>query len=129
MDFRYNPYMMQLLRFGNTPYSKDKLILVSLLGSLILNIVLWVILISKFGYSQDPLPLHFNVVYGIDFVGTVSQVHQLPASGLVIFFVNWLLSRAIYPTVKLYSYFLTIGTVVIQAILLAGGLSIIYLNS
>lgn len=107
---------------------RDKLVLVSLLGSAVINILLWVLLLSKFGYSQDRLPLHFNVVYGIDFVGSSRQVYQLPAAGLTIFFVNWLLTRSIYPRLKLFGYFLTTVALAVQVILLVAIMSLIFLN-
>ncbi len=97
---------------------RDRLILVSFGVSLAVNIILWIMVAGKFGWSSEPVPLHFNVVYGIDLVGSSRNLYQIPAAGLVIFLVNFWLARAVFSKEKLLVYFLGFGTLVIQAIFL-----------
>ncbi len=93
---------------------KDKLILVSFGISLVINIILWVMVASKFGLSAEQIPLHFNVVSGIDFVGSSRNLYQIPGAGLLIFLINIWLARAIIAKEKLFAYFLGFGSLVVQ---------------
>lgn len=106
----------------------DKLVLVSVFGAAVTNIVLWAILLIKFGYSQEQVPLHYNAVYGIDFVGEARQIYQLPATGLVVLLVNFLLARSVYPSFRFFGYILTFTAFVVQIILLVGGIFVVILN-
>lgn len=112
----------------HSKFFRDRLILVSGLLSLLVNIILWIILLSKFGYSQEPTPLHFSVIYGIDFVGPSSKIYQIPFLGLVIFSINTFLSRLAYEREKLFSYFLLVAAAVSQIILFIAALSLISLG-
>lgn len=105
-------------------YFRDRLILVSFFASLALNIILWVIVAGKFGISGERVPLHFNVVSGINAIGSAWALYQLPASGLIVFLINWVLGISIYEHQRLFSYFLGWTAVFAQAVLLMGILSL-----
>lgn len=109
-------------------YFRDRLIFVSFSVGIALNIILWAVLMSKFGYSSQSVPLHFNVVYGVDFVRDSRMVYQIPAAGLAVFLVNIFLGRLAYRQELFFAYVLVIGQAAVQAILLIGGLAIIVLN-
>lgn len=106
----------------------DRLIFVSFLAGIIINIILWVLLAGKFGFSTRPVPLHFNVVYGIDFVKSSRTIYQLPLAGLTIVFLNLFLARLLYEREKPLSYVLCVAAGVVQGILLIGGVAIAILN-
>ncbi|OGE79201.1 MAG: hypothetical protein A2751_04375 [Candidatus Doudnabacteria bacterium RIFCSPHIGHO2_01_FULL_46_14] len=108
---------------------KDRLIFVSFVISAILNIILWLMLAGKFGWSAEKIPLHFNVAYGIDYLGTARQVYEIPLTGLVLLAINTLLAVKLYSREKLFSYFLSFGSIVLQLILSAAALSLIVLNA
>ena len=110
-------------------YFRDRLVLVSSIITFILNIILWLILLGKFGLSKELIPLHFNVVYGIDFVGKASKIYQLPGSGLIIFLVNSLLSALSFTKEKFLSYLLIFASMAVQFILLLAALSVFFLNA
>lgn len=114
--------------FFSNSYIHDRLILVSLGAGLILNIILWIVIVSKFGLSHEQEALHFNIVYGIDLVGSSRQLYELPAAGLIIFLVNLWLAKLIYERDRLFSYFLAYGSLVAQLILGMGLLSLVILN-
>ena len=107
---------------------RDRLIFVSSLAAAILNIILWLMLAGKFGFSSGKIPLHFNVIYGIDFLSSTRQIYQLPLAGLVIGLVNSFLALQLYQREKLLSYFLAFSAAVVQVLLLAAAFSLIVLN-
>lgn len=108
---------------------RDRLIFVSTLTSAILNIILWFIVAGKFGFSADKVALHFNVVYGIDFLGSARQIYQIPLAGLVIGLVNFFLSVKIYAREKLFSYILSLAGLAVQILLLVAVLVLAILNA
>lgn len=107
---------------------KDRLIFVSVVLSAILNIILWLALGSKFGWSEARVPLHFNVVYGIDYLGKSWEIYEIPLVGLVLLAVNTFLAAKLYLREKLFSYFLSFGSVAIQLILIIAGAVLFVLN-
>lgn len=121
--------MTKFINFVTDIYFRDRLILVSFASSLFVNIILWIVLAGKFGLSREPLPLHFSVVYGIDFVGSARKLYQLPGAGLLIFFVNLFLGRGLYDREKLLSYFLGFATLAVQIIFAVAVLALVVLNS
>ncbi len=120
--------MRKIESFFHSVFFRDRLILISAAAGLILNIILWILLASKFGYSQEKIALHFNVVYGIDFVGDANRVYQIAILGLLIFIVNLALAKMIYGKEKLLAYFLTTAGAFVQIILLIAALSLLNLN-
>ena len=110
-------------------YVSDQLILVSLCLGLLVNIILWIVLAGKFGWQNRSIPLHFNAVYGIDFVAKSRWVYQLPGAGLVIFCVNLVLSHATFQHERIFSYFLTWTAAFVQVFLLAAGVALVLSNA
>lgn len=98
-------------------FFRDRLILVSFNVGLIFNIVLWIVLLSKFGFGSERIPLHFSVVYGIDFVGDSWRIYQIPFLGLAILGANFVLGKIVYEREKLFSYFLFVTAAAVQLIL------------
>lgn len=56
--------------------------------SAFINIIVWILLVSKFGFSSELGPLHFNIVYGIDLVDREYFVYQLPIFGILVILLN-----------------------------------------
>src|SRR3990167_33170 len=109
-------------------YLRDRLILVSVVSGVLINIILWLVFAGKFGFSGDRIPLHFNVVYGIDFLGSARRIYQLPAAYLVILIVNFFLGRMIYDREAFFSYLLSFTAVFAQVVILASALALLILN-
>ncbi len=107
-----------------TDFLKDRLILVSFLSGLALNIILWIGLLSNFGFAAKPVPLHFNIVFGIDFLGSSRKIYQLPGASLLILVLNFFLAKTIYQSEKLFSYFLSVAAAIIQVLLFLAALSL-----
>lgn len=110
-------------------YWQDRLILVSGAASILINIVLWIWLFGKFGLGREIVPVHFNIVSGIDLTGPGNRLYQLPAAGLVILSANFALGRALHATERMTSYFLAFGAFTAQIYLLLGVFWITAINS
>ncbi len=108
--------------------SKNFRIFIPIALGLLFNIVLWALTIGKFGYSQDPIPLHFNIVYGIDYIGASYNIYQIPLLGLIILLLNFWLARVLNRREKLLSHFLLIAGALTNAILLIADIALIILN-
>jgi hypothetical protein len=111
------------------PILKDRLIFVSTLSAAILNIILWLILAGKFGFSGARVPLHYSVVYGIDFLGSARKIYEIPLTGAAAGLINFWLAGLLYEREKLFAYLLSFSSAVLQLILLAGALALVVLNA
>lgn len=120
--------MRKIGTYFHSFFFRDRLILISGATGLTLNIILWILLLSKFGYSQEKIALHFNVVYGIDFVGGTNRVYQIAILGVLILIINLSLAKMIYGKERLFAYFLTLSGALVQIILLLAALSLLNLN-
>lgn len=110
-------------------FLRDRLVLVSLGITLVINILLWLLTIGKFSFSEELLPLHFSVVYGIDVVGSSKQIYELPAAALLILAINFGLAKIIYQEARLFSYFLSVAAGLTQIVFLVAVILLVILNA
>jgi len=97
---------------------KEKKFILSLIVSLFLNVFIWIYLLIAIKFTVEPIPLHYNIYYGIDLIGNWYKIFYIPFFGLLIIFINFIFSSIIYGREKIISYFLTAITIFSQAILL-----------
>lgn len=93
----------------------------------ILNLCLWVFLLWNLEPTNELVPFHYNIYLGIDLIKPWWHLYQLPLIGLIIFLINFSLAFITYKDNKLLSYFLIFASLIIQGILLWGGVLIISL--
>lgn len=55
------------------------------------NVVSWLLVISKIQSLPEPVILHYNAYFGIDMTGQSEMVFLLPAAGLLVGFINFIL--------------------------------------
>ena len=96
---------------------EKKLFIFTLIISLFINIFIWAFLFLKIKAQSNPIPLHYNIYFGIDLIGKWYKIFLIPLLGLIIFFINFIVSSIIYSREKILSYYLAIITVFIQIIL------------
>ena len=60
--------------------------------ALLLNVLIWLFLIIKIKPSVNWIPLHYNVYFGIDFLGPWVYIFVYPFLGLLIIFINSFIS-------------------------------------
>lgn len=121
-------------KFKNSPAKKNKLIIISNICALIINIVLWVFLaielkkIINLNPQITTIPLHYNVFLGIDMFGKWYKAFLFPLIGSIIFIINFMLAWLLYSKKSLASYFLSLSSLIIQIIFSVCGLLIVLIN-
>ncbi|MEA2088888.1 MAG: hypothetical protein U9O55_03560 [Patescibacteria group bacterium] len=108
-------------------FFKDKIIFANLIISIIINSIIWINLlrIKKVG---EMIPLHYNVYFGIDYIGDWHKIFIVPLIGIIILIINFLLALLIYYKDKFISYILVFTVLFVQIILFLASLSIVWIN-
>ncbi len=111
------------------PYWKDSVITTTIFFSVILNLFIWIFLLNNRIEGNYPIILHYNLTFGVDYLGNYGKVFLMPLIGAIIFIFNTLLGYNVYSKEKLASYFLQFNALIIQAFLLFAGYLIVKVNS
>lgn len=109
-------------------YWKDKNIVFLSVFGLLINIYLWIFLASNKIESDYPIILHYNLFFGVDYLGNYEKIYLIPLTGLIIIIVNSVLGQIFYTKEKLVAYFLIFNMLIIQIFLLFAGHLIIKVN-
>ncbi|SRR6056297_378334 len=122
-------------KIKNTPAQKSKIIIISTFLSFLFNLTIWGLiyfqfypLVKNLPPELSFIPLHYNVYLGVDMFGHWQKILILPAIGLLIFFVNTILSFLIYNKKEVLSYFLSIGSLLCQIFLIIATILTILIN-
>ncbi len=108
-------------------YWRDKKIFWALLAGLLINIFFWLALRSLISSLENPIPLHYNIYFGVDLLGDKQEIFKLSFIASLIFLINFVLSFIIYHKEKLLSYFFVFSGVLVQVMLFIFSLLIINL--
>ena len=111
------------------PYWKDKQIMAVLFLSVLLNIFIWIFLIQNQKENSHPIILHYNLFFGVDYLGNYEKIYLIPIAGLIIIIVNSILGHLLYLKEKLAVYFLVFIIFIVQLLLLINSYLIIRINS
>ncbi len=110
---------------------KDNFFRVNFFLSIIFNFLIWAVVAWKFiplVTPGEPLPLHFNIYFGIDFIGEWYKLLFIPLLGIIFIFTNFILADIAYLRDKIVSYFLIGASVFAQIILFLAVYMIILIN-
>lgn len=95
----------------------------------VLNIATWVWpLIHLRVASGEQVFLHYNILYGVDYVGEWWRVLYLPLTGLVILVANACLGWFLFHKDKFVAYALNAVAVLCQVFLLIAVSLLVFLN-
>lgn len=106
----------------------NRFIYLNFLSGLLLNLIIWLFLFINITPSLEPIPLHYNIYFGIDYFGPSNRIFFLPLLGLLILLVNFFLSLLFYFKEKILSYFLIFSSILVQFLLIVASVFIILLN-
>ena len=104
---------------------------VTCLISFLLLLFLWVLPLWRIVplAAQKPfLPLHYNVLMGIDRFGPWYHVFIFPALGTLLFFLNTIFEALFYQKARVLSSFFAYGTLITEGLLLASLIFMMLLN-
>jgi hypothetical protein len=96
--------------------------------SLALNLVNWVWLLWKIRPQVDPIFLHYNILFGVDYVGEWWRILFLPLAGLLIFLINGTIAWIIFSKNKFAAELLNFAALLCQIFLLVAGALLVFLN-
>lgn len=110
---------------------RDKFFKIVVGLSLLINLAIWIFLyvkISPLGNTSSILPLHYNVYFGIDFIGDWKMVFMLPTAGIIFIMINFILADVVYLKDKVIGYFLAGAGLFSQIILAMAAFTVVMLN-
>jgi len=96
--------------------------------SLLLNIFTWIWLLIEIRPQTEPVFLHYNILFGVDFVGEWWQALYLPISGLAIIVVNAAMGWLLFSRDKFLAQILNGISLFCQLFLLFAAALLVFLN-
>ncbi|MCK4968074.1 MAG: hypothetical protein KAS12_03375 [Candidatus Aenigmarchaeota archaeon] len=97
---------------------RNKFLVVSLLSALVINVFFWLFILFKLSSITTPIPLRYNVVVGINSIGSWKIMYQLTLIGLIVWLINSFFTTFFYQrNEKILSYFLSISNCLVQILL------------
>jgi hypothetical protein len=109
-------------------FISDRMNSVGLGISLLINIIHWSILYFKIKPDLDNVLLHYNVVYGADFIGKSMYLYWIPLLAFILLIVNIGLAISFYHKEKLASHFISIASIAVQLVFFAATFILILVN-
>lgn len=121
----------QLDKIRNSVKKRGRFIFIGFGFSLFLNLAVWLLLYFRLFLlvkNLPSVPLHYNVYFGIDWIGSPITMFLLPLFGFLTILANLILSYIVYIKEKLWSYFLTSGTILIETFILLVSIFVVLIN-
>ena len=115
--------------FFSNSFWKDRLIVNLTALSLLLNMSLWIYFFQNKIESDYPIILHYNLIFGVDYLGDYEKIYFISFVGLILILFNSILGYILYNKEKLASYFLAFNTLIVQIFLIVAGYLIVGINS
>lgn len=103
----------------------NKNIILIFIFALILNLANWLFLISNVKPKVDPIPLHYNIYFGIDLIGQWYFIYAITLSGLLIIIINFWLALIQKKEAIFLKYILLSSALTAQIFLLLASIFII----
>ncbi|MEK7189644.1 MAG: hypothetical protein AAB666_01550 [Patescibacteria group bacterium] len=114
-------------RFPVRLFLRDKLVISSLVVAGFLNAALWIYLLLAIK-SAENIFLHYTIHFGVDLVGSFSNLLMLPLLGLALILLNFTIAYFLYDNLKRLGLLMAAATPVIQVFLLVEGFFLAFLN-
>ncbi|MFH1597644.1 MAG: hypothetical protein ABIB97_01050 [Patescibacteria group bacterium] len=116
-----------MISFGKKILAKksSRNIIYIILSGVLVNVSNWIYLAITLQPKSEPIPLHYNIYFGIDLIGVWYNMYAMPFSGLLIIGINIWLLKIVKPKDVLTKYFLAAGLTFAQVILLLATVYII----
>jgi hypothetical protein len=96
--------------------------------ALLINIIHWLILYYKIKPGQDDVLLHYNVVYGADFINNSIYLYWIPLLALTLLLLNLVAAIFFHRKEKLAAYFISLTSIPVQIVFFVATLVLILVN-
>lgn len=97
--------------------------------SILVNILTWLSIIFQIRPQDEPIFLHYNILFGVDYIGDGWQIFLLPVMGLIIVLVNFVIGWSLFSRDKFVSLILGVATLLCQIFLFVASAILIFLNA
>jgi hypothetical protein len=97
-------------------------------GVAAITVLIDAIIILAIFPHQSNLPLHYNIPFGVDYIGSWYEVWWLPVLVLIFTITNCVVGFWIWRRDRVLSYFMLAGTVYVAVIILTALALITWLN-
>lgn len=109
-------------------YLHDTPTIIFIGSSLALNIASFLWLALRIRPDLGQIFLHYNILFGVDLLGTWYQVFFIPAIGLLILIVNAVVGWLLFHRDKFAGHLLNFTSVMVQLFVLVASGLLIFLN-
>ncbi|MFA5076375.1 MAG: hypothetical protein WC480_03080 [Patescibacteria group bacterium] len=109
-------------------FLQDRILIIFFGIALVLNLLLYFGLYWQIQPSAEPVFLHYNIYFGIDLIGGWQEVYLMPIVGSFLLVINLILAYFFYHSEKIVSYLLLGISLLIEVLLLVGGVMVIMVN-
>ena len=96
--------------------------------ALLINIANWVWILLYIRPQNDLIFLHYNILFGVDYIGEWWRIYFVAITGLIIFIINFLLGWLLFSKDKFVSILMNIVNVISQVFLLIATAILVFLN-
>lgn len=110
-------------------FLREKNYLIIFTATIIVNLTAWILVLFFLEQGKINIILHYNVIFGVDFKGSSEQVFIIPLIGLVIFFLNSIITTLVYKKETIIAYLLLSTSLVCQIFSIIAVVAIIMINS
>lgn len=100
------------------PLLHDRISVVVLAGSALLNLITLLILVVRVHHVDYPVPVHYLSLVGFDQVGSWYAAYRFVAFGVAVTTINGLLSAKSFQRHRLTSFFLLLGAATVSLLCL-----------
>jgi len=109
-------------------YFKYKPNFIMLAAAILVNIFTWVWILFQIRPQDALIFLHYNVLFGVDFIGEWWRVYYLPLTGLFIIVINFVIGWLLFQKDKFISIILQSVSLICQIFLLVVSALLVFLN-
>ena len=109
-------------------YLRDPWIAAPLLGVILTQIFLWWYLISSIRPGAGQIFLHYNIIFGVDLVGSWWRIYFLPLAGILVTLLNYFFSLTFYAVDKFLARLLSVWVLFFHLFLMIGTVLLVRLN-
>ncbi len=109
-------------------YFRDPWVSAPLLGSILIQIFLWWYLIANIHPEAGQIFLHYNIIFGVDLVGSWWKIYLIPLAGVAVALLNYFFSLMFYSVDKFLARLMSGWVLFFHLFLLIGIILLVRLN-
>jgi len=120
-------FIKKITRSVEEFFKKNKLVLAGFGLAILLNLFLWLLIGYRFRFTNDFIPLRYDIYFGVNSIGHWTKLFKLPLIGLVIIIINLICFLLFNKKEKIMNYFLVLASLIVQCVLVLEGILVINL--